>query len=272
MLLIDKFRVWHSKKVNGRLRSLLGKFYWFGVMTRNACRYGDKDMFHFVNIELSRRCNRRCDYCPISEYPDYKAETDLSTEDFAAIIDQLQELDYSGKVCFTGYYEPLMHDDFLEHVRYARSKLKKAKIIVYTNGDLLDELTFQTLQKYSVLLIVSLHNDADGKNYRRIMEITGGNNVIIKKNMERFILSTRGGAVPVRKKEVKTSCILPSVQLTIDSEGNVILCFDDFFSDYTFGNIRDDKLMDIWKSKRFESTRKALRKGRAAEDICKKCF
>lgn len=271
-MFIHRFTVWHSKKTNGKLRSFLAKNYLRGVRLRNFFVYKDKDMFHFVNIELSRECNRRCSYCPLSKYPEFKKGQIMSFSVFSKIIEQLEKINYSGYLCFTGYYEPLLCKNILDCIEYAREKLKKAEIVVYTNGDFLDKEIFQRLEKNSVLLIITLHEDETGERYRKLLKITKGKKVIFKRSVENYILSTRGGLVKVKNKEVQTSCILPSLQLTIDVEGKVIICFDDFFSANVYGDVKKTDILQIWRGEKFKNTRRNLLRGIPGETICRSCF
>ena len=271
-MLIHKLTVWHSKKTNGWLRSFLGQAYLRGVKLRNLLVYGDKEMFHFVNIELSRKCNRSCSYCPVSKYPEFKKDKTMSFTNFVKIVSQLKKINYSGYFCFTGYYEPMLQDNLFQFLEYVRQNLSQARIAIYTNGDFLSQSLFQRLKNKSVWLIITLHEDKTGEHYRRLMEITGGKNVIFKKNIEEYILSTRGGLVKVRSKEIQKSCVLPALQLTIDVEGKAILCFDDFFSKYVYGDTSKEKLLDIWRSKKFKETKEILVKGKPATKICQNCF
>ena len=271
-MFIHRFTVWHSKKTNGKLRSFLAKNYLRGVRLRNFFVYKDKDMFHFVNIELSRECNRRCSYCPLSKYPEFKKGETMEFSVFAKIIEQLEKINYSGYLCFTGYYEPLLCKNLLDYVEYARKKLKKAEIVVYTNGDFLDKENFRILEKSSVLLIITLHGDRTGEKYRKLFEITKGKKIIFKRGIENYILSTRGSLVKVKNKEIQTSCILPSLQLTIDVEGKVILCFDDFFSEHVYGDVKKTDILQIWRGEKIKIVRRNLLKGLPEKTICQSCF
>ena len=271
-IFIHKLAVWHSKKTNGRLRSFLAQNYLRGVRLRNLLAYGNKEMFHFVNIELSRKCNRRCSYCPVAKYPEFKKNMKMSFSLFAKIVDQLRKINYSGYFCFTGYYEPILCENLFDFLQYARRNLKRAQLVVYSNGDFLNEESFRIMKENSVLLIITLHEDKAGERYRRLMEISGGKNIIFKRNIEKYILSTRGGLVNVKNKEIQKSCVLPALQLTIDVEGKVILCFDDFFSQYIYGDVQKTDILEIWKGKKFQETRRAILKGRPATKICQYCF
>ncbi len=270
MNLIDSFIVWHSKKTNGRLRTFLAKSYLLLVKIKNLFKYGKPGLFNFVNIELNRDCNRSCSYCPKSKYGDLD-RGEMSFDTFERIISQLKEINYSEKVCFTGYYEPLATDNLLSYIEHTRKKLPDSKIIIYTNGDYLDPQKYKNLTELGVLIIISLHGDYE-KNFHRLKGFVSDKNTVFKKDLEDYILSNRGGLVEVDKKEVKYGCIFPSLQLTIDSEGEVILCFDDYFSANKFGNVKDGSILDIWNGDEFKKTKKDLLKRRPDRDICKNCF
>ncbi len=269
---IHKLVVWHSKKTNGKLRSFLAWIYLMFIRARNFLTYKDKNMFHFVNVELTRNCNRSCSYCPLPKHPDFKKEERMSFKDFKKIVNELKKINYSSNFCFAGYYEPLIDENIFKFIEYAKNNLKKARLILYTNGDFLNKEKFKKLKENSILLIISLHNDKDDKSYKRLLKITGNKNVIFKRNIEKYILSTRGGMVSVKNKEFKTSCIIPSVQLTIDVNGNVVICFDDFFSKYKYGNVKNSTIMNIWNSEKFKETKNSLLKGNTKEKICENCF
>jgi len=273
MSLLRKTIFWYSRKVPTSLREVLGYLFLFYIKTVNFLKYKNKDLFHHVNIELSRDCNRRCPYCPVSKYPEFKKEKRLTFKSYQKIIKELRELNFSGEIHFTGYYEPLLEKELLTYIKYANDKLKKVKIVVYTNGDYLNEKILEEFRKLSVFLIISIHNkNKKGKRYEKIKEMTKKNNTIIKKNIEESLLSSRGGLVDIKKEDKKRKCILPSVELTIDSGGNVILCSDDFFSANIFGNIKKEKLIEIWNKCTFKKARKTLLHGKATSKICKSCF
>jgi len=272
MSFLRKTIFWYSRKVPASLREVLGYLFLFYIKTVNFLKYKNKDLFHHVNIELSRDCNRRCPYCPVSKYPEFKKDEKLTFEDYQKIIKELKELNFSGEIHFTGYYEPLLEKDLIKYIKHAKKELKKVKIVVYTNGDYLGEDILKEFRKLSVFLIISIHGERErNKKHKKIKEMTESNNVIIKKNIEEGLLSSRGGLVGVKKKDVKTRCILPSVELTIDSSGSVIICSDDFFSQYVFGNIKKESILKTWNKEKFRRARKNILLGKPSCKICKNC-
>ncbi|MBW2252679.1 MAG: SPASM domain-containing protein, partial [Deltaproteobacteria bacterium] len=67
-------------------------------------------------------------------------------------------------------------------------------------------------------------------------------------------------------------CIDPGNPVTIDYDGNVILCYNDYFGTVKFGNLKEQKLLDIWFSTKYKNLRKQLRKRQYHLPICKKCI
>jgi radical SAM protein with 4Fe4S-binding SPASM domain len=84
-------------------------------------------------------------------------------------------------------------------------------------------------------------------------------------------LSNRAGLIDHAQLETKTNCSLPSDNVTIDYQGNVILCCNDYHSSIKFGNVREQHLLEIWTKPGYQKLRKNLRRGRFDLEICKKC-
>jgi GTP 3',8-cyclase len=272
-MIIKKIIFWHSRKTPLWMRNFLGISFFFYVKLRNILIYKNKDLFHHVNIELNRNCNRRCTYCPVSKYPKFKRKEKINFKNYSKIINQLKAINFSGEIHFTGFYEPLTEKDLPQYIRYAKENLKLASITVYTNGDFLNEKILKCFRELSVFLIISLHGEKKhSKRWKEITEITEKNQVIIKTSLEKQILSSRGNLVNIKKREKKRNCVLPSIELNIDVSGNVILCADDFFSKNTFGNIKKESLVDIWNKREFKKTRKNILLGKSDLNICKSCF
>ena len=82
-------------------------------------------------LELTYRCNFRCVQCYLVEF---RSPTELSTEEFRGVMDQLAEMGCLV-LTFTGG-EPLLRKDFFELATYARQK--RFALRIFTNGDLID--------------------------------------------------------------------------------------------------------------------------------------
>ncbi|MBN2421473.1 SPASM domain-containing protein, partial [Candidatus Woesearchaeota archaeon] len=83
-------------------------------------------------------------------------------------------------------------------------------------------------------------------------------------------LFNRAGLVKVKNQSVLKKCFMAN-DVNIDYEGNVVLCCNDYFSSIKFGNVKKEKLIDIWNKPNYRKIREDLEKGIFNLDICKKC-
>ena len=99
---------------------------------------------------------------------------------------------------------------------------------------------------------------------------------------EGAILNTRAGTAPNRDKEINSNykkfesnnwvCFRPFEMITINKEGDVALCSEDLLYDEKMGNIKNNKIVDIWFSKKYKKVRNELLNGnRKYLTTCSKC-
>ena len=83
-------------------------------------------------LELTYECNFACPFCyvPWIDHPEIRGK-ELRTEEWKEIIDGLAKADVAS-LTFTGG-EPLMRDDILELIEYAKKKTNIPRIVIYTN-------------------------------------------------------------------------------------------------------------------------------------------
>ena len=63
-----------------------------------------------MEFNLHGSCSRRCAFCPrVDENLWPNLDEELSMELFDKIIIELKELNYSGRIAFSGFSEPFMH-------------------------------------------------------------------------------------------------------------------------------------------------------------------
>ena len=272
MNLIDRLIYSHGNLFPNFFMNLLSRCYLPIHKLKCFIIYGNAGMFDFITIELDRICNRACSYCPKSVYDDKDNAIFFNKENFEKIINQLLIIKYRGSILFSGYCEPLMNKNIKQYLSIARKNLPRAKLVVYTNGDFLDKEFINFVRKNKIVLIITIHAPNSSKNKRRIEKLVKGyKDAIIKYKIEDHYLSTRGNIVNVKKKISKKVCIRPFCELTIDYKGNVILCSNDFFSKQVFGNLNNDKIMEIWNTKKFRKIRKNLTKRVPNNGLCKYC-
>jgi len=126
------------------------RLFWAGqalMYEFKALVEGRPRAFSNIAIETTSCCNRRCEYCPLSnaELREKRGANSMDPELFTRIIDQLAEDEFAGKLALHGYGEPMLDPNFVERVREARQKLPHAYITFNSNGDLLTPETFNKL-------------------------------------------------------------------------------------------------------------------------------
>lgn len=242
-------------------------------------RYGYGDFFSDLNIEINTYCNRRCSYCPNSIYDRGLKENEkfMDTNLYYKIVDELSEINFKGRISPQCYGEPLMDERLPELMEYTRKKLPKVKLVVISNGDALTVDKFNQLINSGVdKFTITQHGKSMSPNMKKIFEYLEEHPEKKKKiKYDSFSddtpLYNRGGLIKPKVVNTDPRCANPANPLCIDSDGNVILCCHDYFSSVKFGNLADQKLLDIWFSKKYKNLRAKLRKKEFQLPICLKC-
>ena len=127
-----------------------------------------KALFHKsvarVEVETHSFCNRRCNYCPNVSGDRLGENKRISLKHWQMILANLSEIDYEKNLVFQSYNEPLADRNILECITQARAACPKARIMIYTNGDYLDQDYLEELS-YAGLdyMHVSIHTRYNGK-------------------------------------------------------------------------------------------------------------
>ncbi|MBN2368723.1 SPASM domain-containing protein [Candidatus Woesearchaeota archaeon] len=271
--MIDELAFRYNRDLKNRfLRKYIHRFYYLFLGFSKWIRSGRTDGFTQVTIETTSQCNRRCSYCPVSVKPRKKAL--LKSEVFRKVIDELAKMEYSGSLWFSHFSEPLMDKRLADFVRYARSRLPKAYIVITSNGDMLTEQLFYELERAGISKIyVTFHNEKkmQGK-YGLVRSLRKKSKKILFRNLSsNSLLMSRGGLVKVKNKETMDFCGFPSNTLVIDVTGNVVLCCEDYLGKYSFGNVEKESIAEIWQKPKFRKIRKDTMAGRFSLDICRHC-
>jgi radical SAM protein with 4Fe4S-binding SPASM domain len=228
-----------------------------------------------VEISNSGICNRKCSFCPRSDpgYPDINEF--ISEELHNKIFIELSELNYKGMVIYSGFVEPLLHKAIYKNISRARTLLPDAKIEIITNGDVLNIERIKKLfnSGLSTLLISVYDGSEDEKKFYKLCEQAGlKNNQYVIRN--RYLssednfglnLSNRSGTlqnasffVKALKQPLSAKCNYPAYTFFIDYNGDVLMCSHDWGKKYILGNVKEEKIIDIWCNDKFLSARKEL--------------
>src|SRR3990170_4553232 len=103
-------------------------------IARHYLRDWETELFEVVEFEIRSRCNSSCSFCAASVQFDTRPDTLIPGETFKKVIDELSEIEYTGRIAFHVNNEPLLDKRLPEFVRYARQKCPKAHIHIMTNG------------------------------------------------------------------------------------------------------------------------------------------
>ena len=238
-------------------------------------------LFNHIEIETYNRCNGVCDFCPVSVQWESRPKQKMEIGLFYKIIDELSELDYSGRLALFSNNEPLLDDRILEMRSYARRKVPKARMHLYTNGTLLTLEKFIKLMEYLDELIIDNYNQ-ELKLIPNVEKIKGYceehpeliKKVTISLRKPKEVLATRGGDAPNRKNQISyknTTCVNPFVQMIVRPDGKVSLCCNDPLGRNTLGDLKKNSLTDVWYGEEFMKVRAAIEKGRQFWPHCEYC-
>lgn len=239
------------------------------------------DIFSLIEIETINRCNGNCDFCPVSAKNDIRTYQIMDKKVFEGIINQLSEMDYSGRLSLFSNNEPFLDPDIISRHKYAREMVPRARMHLFTNGTLLTIERFQQIMEYLDELIIDNYQQELKliKPCEQIVEYCEKNpelkkkvTIVLRKPHE--ILSSRGGDAPNRKNVVNfgnDSCVLPFKQMTIRPDGKVSLCCSDALGKNTLGDVTKNSLLEIWYGDEFQRVRNCLKNGRKNWELCKKC-
>ena len=248
-------------------------------------------LFSLVEISDSGTCNRACSFCPRSN-KDWINKFDnkefIEPELHKNIVSQLKDLDYSGIVMYSGFNEPLLNKSIYKNITQTRSYLPNAKIELITNGDAHKEKRLVKLFEsgLSTLLISVYDGPEDMDKFEKMcsgVNLDKDQYVIRKRYLPPeknfgITMSNRAGlmenaehAIPSLKEPLKTPCYYPSYTLFIDYNGDVLMCSHDWGKKNILGNLKKEKIMDVWLSDNAMMSRKNLANGDRGFSPCDVC-
>ncbi|WP_289301762.1 radical SAM/SPASM domain-containing protein [Sporofaciens musculi] len=292
----DTFVLWNVGKLLKRLgkkelyedfRKWIQKRYLCETIKRETDEWLKKNydgkncpVFSSIEIEVINRCNGECPFCPVNKHTDPRKLLKMDEKLFRKIIDELGELNYSGRLALHSNNEPFLDSRIIEFAKYAREKVPKAFLYMYTNGTLLTIEKFNAIIPYLDRIVIDNYND-DLKlheNAKNINDLCKNDRKLDKKveiHVRKIheVLDTRGGQSPNnnKRKTYNMSCILPYKQMIIRPDGKTSLCCNDPYGKYTLADVNKMSLREAWHSKRAEKIRHSLRKNRAGISLCRFC-
>ena len=239
--------------------------------------------FQSIEIETLNRCNGRCSFCPINVYDDSRPYAKMKTELFESIIDQLFEMNYRGRVSLFSNNEPLLDERIMAFAEYTCEKLPEACKIIYTNGTLLKKDIFVNLIKYLDVLCIDVYYDDDicsalSHDLLEVFMYCQMNEHLKNKVMVQFICrnairNNRGGQSKNRHNtyQVKSTCMLPFIQMIARPDGKLSLCCNDALGRNTLGDLYNETLLEAWNNQNYKYIREKIASSRQNVDFCRYC-
>lgn len=249
----------------------------------------------WIDLNLTELCNRACVFCPRVDpdlYPNQALH--MSLELVRKIVLDLRRIDYRGAVVLCGYGEPMLHPRFVELVGMLANKPWRLELV--TNGD---RLTVDMVRQLSDLVdcfVVSMYDgphqvahfrdifqqgDPIGWDIQVALESGGAVSYILRDRWHTAAdafglkLTNRAGTVDVGDQDAVPApgrpCNYLAYQMTVDWNGDVLLCPQDWHKKVKFGNLAQQSIMEVWTSRQMSARRLRLLGGRRDQSPCVGC-
>lgn len=239
-------------------------------------------LFSWIDINPTELCNRKCIFCPRvdeSDYPNQKLF--MSLELGRKISSELKEIDYKGAVVLSGYGEPTLHTDFESLISCFKGV---CRVELVTNGDTLNKQNIIAYSDAGVdFFVISLYDGPEQVEHFESLfkQLNFDKNRFILRDRWHtsedgfgLKLTNRAGKVIVGDQpevSLNKPCFYTAYSLTIDWNGDVLLCMQDWHKKVKFGNANYDSLVKIWNSHNYKLYRKQLLNGSRGLAPCNKC-
>jgi len=257
--------------------------------------YGNIPLFSFIELNINEICNRKCVFCPRVDpkiYPNQNIHMDM--EIVISIAEQLQELNFSGIVNISGTGEPLLTRYIVDIVSEFGKRGIHVEIV--TNGDMLRSKRGSKLIKnlYTAGLkqfVVSMYDGPEQIELFNTLFADCGVNKSLFSLRDRWydesedyglLYTNRAGNIgfehlsDISKKKLmksgKSACFYTHYSMMVDWNGDALLCCQDMYNrTVKFGNIKNKKLIDIWKDAKLMEFRNKLKNGNRSPSPCNNC-
>ncbi len=248
------------------------------------------DSLVVIEINLTELCNRKCIFCPRVDpkvFPNRNLHMDLNLT--KKIASNLRDINYKGRLSFSGFGEPLLTKNLYEHLKIYRENLKENNLETNTNGDKLNPEVIRDLFKSGLtnLYINAYDGPEQIEKFEEIILESGINkkNFFIRPHWEGYhkdwglFLNNRSGMVqfaeneylkPI-KKEIKRKCFYPFYKMFIDFDGRVLFCSNDWGRINIVGDAKTQKIEDIWLGDKLNYFRKKLSNADRKNKPCNTC-
>ena len=251
--------------------------------------------FSSIEFSINGACNRRCFFCPRvdeKKYPNILNSLDIKY--FEKLIIELADVEFDGRISFSGFCEPLLTKNLNDYIKIIRQNLSKVQIEIVTNGDpllakngrkRLEELYSAGLNNCRVSLYDGPHQIEQFENIKNDLNLSNEQFMIRKRYLgpeESYgiTISNRAGSVELKNEvfelksldePLKQPCYYPFYKVLIDHDGDVLICSNDWKKELPVGNILNEPFLKIWSNKKFNDLRLKLLNSDRNHKPCNVC-
>lgn len=228
-------------------------------------------LFERISIECNSFCNRSCSFC--TRTYDEREKKRMPEELLHKILYELAEIEYKGLISFHFYNEIFTDKRIISF--FEKCKELGLKNYLFTNGDFLTEdIVYQLSQLNIKEFTLSIYDWKTEKDFQEKCDYFEEKlklssfewEYIVVKGGENF--GNRAGYVDHKKEDyelpIKAACSKIERKVEVKYDGTVVMCCIDYYGIHQIGNIKTDRIVDIWYSeirrKQISDLRKGLRK------------
>jgi radical SAM protein with 4Fe4S-binding SPASM domain len=186
-------------------------------------------------------------------------------------------MNWTGDVGFNYLNEPAMDKRLPHFVKTLAALVPDCRPTLYTNGDYLNPDYVKTLIASGIKsIIVTRHPPANANWDAKMARLTESFPVFVS---VRTIdgepwLTTWAGQIklPFRLRPYTHGCDVVTSTITILADGRVLMCCCDSKQENVVGSIKDNTVLEIWRSDLFKALRKQARSGKPTNKTCVACY
>lgn len=232
-----------------------------------------------INISLSRHCERACPFCPNSNTEKIKQTniekgTIISLDIIDRILQECKEHNFDGTFSFSGFGEPTYHPAINIIIKRTIEACPTANINIISNGDNFRVIKQIVKEFPKVSFTISEYSKMETDFHNVIFEgIPNIRQKQIYKKENYDALNNRAGNVKTKKdySHMLDVCYIPFFKMTIDVNGDILLCDNDWYGEHPCGNILTHNIWDIWNHINFLTKRDMAFCGRSMVPLCREC-
>lgn len=245
--------------------------------------------FSEVEFNVSGLCNRVCFFCPRVDpeiFPNVNEHITLNL--YRKIMSDLKDIDYTGRVSYSGFGEPLLHPKHLDLIKITRELLPDCWLDMVSNGDRITAKKMTELFDAGLTtLLISMYDGPEQiEHFESIIseaQLPEGSVILRKRYLPPeesygINVTNRAGMVSVKEigvtvltEAMKHPCYYTHYRMMIDYTGEVLLCPHDWGKKLIVGDLHKQSILEIWTGRLLTSVRKRLGEGDRAFPPCNKC-